>query len=53
MKHAYGNIGEIDQALENWEVYFEWMEQYFVANEVASDIKKKSILFSTCGPFTV
>ena len=28
-KHSYGNIGEFDQALENWEAYMKWMEQYF------------------------
>ena len=51
-KHSYGNIGEFDQALENWEAYIEWKEQYFVANEVTSDAKKKAILLSTCGPST-
>ena len=33
-KHSYGNIGEFDQALENWEAYIERVEaveQYFVA----------------------
>ena len=28
------------------------MEQYFVANEVTSDAKKKVILLITCGPST-
>ena len=51
-KHTYGNIGEFDQALENWEAYIERMEQYFVANKVTSDAKKKAILLSTCGPLT-
>ena len=51
-KHMYGNIAEFDQALENWEAYMEQMEQYFVANEVTSDTKKKAILLSTCGPST-
>ena len=51
-KHAYGNIGEFDQALENWKAYIERVEQYFVANEVTSDTKKKAILLSTCGPST-
>ena len=51
-KPSYGNIGEFDQALENWEAYIERMEQYFVANEVTSDAKKKAILLSMCGPST-
>ena len=41
-KHSYGNISEFDQALENWEAYIEQIEQYFVANEVTSEAKKKS-----------
>ena len=48
-KHSYGKIGEFDQALENWEAYIKLMEQYFVANEVTLDAKKK---VSTCGPST-
>ena len=52
MKHTYGNIGEFDQALEKWEAYIEQMEQYFVANDIISDTKKKAILLSTCGPST-
>ena len=48
-KHAYSNIGEFDQAFENWEAYIKQMEQYFVANKVTSDAKKKVILLSTCG----
>ena len=40
-KHMYGNTGEFDQALENWEAYIERMEQYFVANEVTSDTTRK------------
>ena len=51
-KHTYGNIGEFDQALENWETYIERMEQYFVANKVTSDAKKKVILLGTCDPST-
>ena len=52
VKHSYGNIGKFDQALENWEAYIKQMEQYFVANEVTSEAKKKAILLSTCGPST-
>ena len=40
-KHSFGNNGEFDQTVENWDVYIEWMEQYFVANEVTSAAKKK------------
>ena len=46
-KVVHDNIGEFDQAVENWELYLERMEQYFVANDVTSDA---AILLSTCGP---
>ena len=48
-KHAHGNIGKFDQAVENWESYLEWMEQYFVANDVMTNAKNRVILLSTCG----
>ena len=51
-KHLYGNIGEFDQAVENWDAYIERMEQYFLANDITTDAKKKAILLSTCGPST-
>ena len=51
-KHSYGNIGEFDQAVENWDAYIERMEQYFLANDITADAKKKAILLSTCGPST-
>ena len=47
-KHSFGNIGKFNATVENWDAYLEWMEQYFVANEVTSDAKKKAILLSTC-----
>ena len=50
VKHVYGNIGEFDQAFVYWKAYIEWMEQYFVANEVTSDAMKKAIPLSMCGP---
>ena len=50
VKHVYGNIGEFDQAFVYWKAYIERIEQYFVANEVTSDTKKKAIPLSMCGP---
>ena len=49
---TYGNVGEFDQATENWAAYMERMEQYFLANEVTTNNKKRAILLSTCGPTT-
>ena len=43
-KHSFGNIGEFDATVEDWDAYLERMEQYFVANKVTSDAKKKAIL---------
>ena len=50
--NRYGNVGEFDQATENWTAYIERMEQYFVANDVTANNKKRAILLSTCGPTT-
>ena len=43
-KHSYGNMGEFDQVVENWESYIERMEQYFVANDVTSAAKKSNFI---------
>ena len=40
-KHSYGNMGEFDQAVENWESHIERMEQYFVDNNVTSVAKRE------------
>ena len=37
---TYGNMGEFNQATENWAAYMERMEQYFLANEVTTNNKK-------------
>ena len=49
---TYGNVGEFDQATETWSAYMERMEQYFIANDVTGNNKKRAILLSTCGPTT-
>jgi len=37
---TYSNVGEFDEAMENWAAYMERMEQYFLANEVTTNNKK-------------
>ena len=49
---TYGNMGEFNQATENWAAYMERMEQYFLANEVTTTNKKLAISLSMCGPTT-
>ena len=39
---TYGNVGEFDQATENWAGYMERMEQYFLSNEETTNNKKTS-----------
>jgi len=46
--NTYGNVGEFDQATENWTTYIERMKQFLVANDVMANNNKK-----TCNYFTV
>ena len=49
---THGNIGEFNRAREDWVSYCERMQQYFTANDIATDDKKRAILLSTCGAET-
>ena len=49
---THGNIEEFNRAKEDWVSYCERMQQYFMANDIATDDKKKAILLSTCGAET-
>ena len=52
MAALYGNIGEFDPSQEEWSEYAERLTQYFVANDVANDDKKRAIFLSVCGAST-
>ena len=49
---VHRSIGHFDSNEEDWTSYTEHMEQYFIANDIAEDAKKKGIFISSCGPQT-
>ena len=49
---THGNLGEFQPGKESWTSYTERLEQYFLANDVGSEEKKRAILLSVCGPST-
>ena len=52
MSLFHGHIGEFNGSAEDWTVYEERLQYYFVANDVTSEEKKKAIFLSVCGPAT-
>jgi ABC-type dipeptide/oligopeptide/nickel transport system ATPase component len=52
MATVYGSIGPFDSKDEDWTSYAERMKQYFLANEIVEDVRKKGIFISSCGPQT-
>jgi len=49
---THRHIGELDRRAEDWMVYCEHLEQYFLANDVAGGNKQRAILLSVCGADT-
>ena len=45
----HGKIGEFDPEQDDWELYVERMNFYFVANNVTQEAKKKAILLTEMG----
>jgi hypothetical protein len=52
MAAVHGSIGPFDSREEDWTSSVERLDQYFVGNDVASNVKKRAILLSNCGPQT-
>ena len=52
MAAHYGRLTEFDRGVEEWVTYIERLEQYFAANEIADNGKKRAILLSACGAAT-
>ena len=48
----HGKLSEFDSTSEDWPSYVERMEQYFAANDVGDETKKRAILLSVCGSST-
>lgn len=49
---THGSVIAFDQTKDDWTSYSERLGHYFIANDVATDAKKRSILLSECGPAT-
>ena len=48
----HGTIGEFSADNETWVSYVERIQQYFVANNIKTDDKQRTVLLSFCGPST-
>ena len=40
----YGKLSEYDSSKEDWQIYIERLELYFIANDIALMMKKKGKL---------
>ena len=52
MAVAHGSVGEFDSSKETWPSYMKRLEQYFIANDVTDEGKKKAVFLSNCGATT-
>ena len=48
----HGTLGEYNADQEEWSVYAERLEHYFIANDVKDASKRRAILLSVCGAKT-
>ena len=44
----YGNFNEYDNSKEDWTSYTERLQQYFTANDIEAEPKRRAILLSVC-----
>ena len=49
---THGAVSSFNPTAEDCTTYTDRMKHYFVANDVADEGKKRSILLSACGPAT-
>ena len=49
---THGSVSAFDCSKEDWTSYIERLNFYFVANDVTTEVKKRAILLSMCGPST-
>ena len=52
MAAVYGSVGEYVEGEEEWALYLERLEQFFVANAVSEKGQRQAIFLSTIGPKT-
>ena len=49
---TYGKIKPFNPAVDEWAIYQEKLQFYFVANGIEDALKKRSILLTVCGDST-
>ena len=49
---THGTVSQYQQSKETWTTYVERLNHYFIANDVADEGKKRSILLAACGSST-
>ena len=49
---AFGHVSKFNTSVEEWVVYTERLNHYFVTNDIVDGVKKRAILLSMCGPTT-
>ena len=52
MAAVYGSVGKYVEGEEEWALYLERLEQFFVANSVSEKGQRQAIFLSTIGPRT-
>ncbi len=52
MAAKHGAIGEYESENEEWTSYAERLDNYFLANDVETEAKKRAVLLSVCGAKT-
>lgn len=49
---SFGQVNEYNENVESWTQYSERIAQYFLANDIADETKKRAILLTVIGPNT-
>ena len=49
MAGLLGAVGPFERDTDDWTAYCERLQQFFVANEIKEDGKKRAVLLSVCG----
>ena len=49
---THSTIGEFDPKSKDWMSYTEWLQQYFITNDVEDTEKKCAIFLGVCGAAT-
>ena len=47
-----GKVEIFNQGYDNWEEYYEMVEQYFIANEITEDAKRTATFLTVIGKET-